>query len=313
VVIPTRNRAERISRAVASVLDTDPGPLEVIVVDQSDDESTSTALEPFRGRWELRYLKRPPRGSAHARNLGIGEARGDVIALTDDDCVVPADWVGELTRAFESDDRLGVVFGNVAAAPHDPAAGFVPAYFRPEASVARTPNESYRVDGMSACMAIRRSVWQALGGFDELLGAGAPLRSAAEGDFGLRALRGGHVLRHLPRWSVVHHGFRAWPEGRALIHDYWFGTGATVAKPLRSGGLSAWRFAFHLAWRWAFGRSPVAESLGVSAHRWLRLTAFLKGLAAGARTPLDGSTGHYAPARGGERVAVGPLPADSRR
>jgi glycosyltransferase involved in cell wall biosynthesis len=317
VVIPTRNRPDRIPSAVGSVLENDPGPFEVIVVDQSDDESTRTALESFRARAQLRYLKTPPRGSANARNLGISQARGNVIALTDDDCVVPGNWVSELNRAFEADSRVAVVFGNVLAAPHDSAAGFIPAYLRRDAATARTANESHRVDGMSACMALRPSAWQALGGFDEMLGAGAPLRSAAEGDFGLRALEAGYALRHSPQWTVVHHGFRRWPDGRALIHDYWYGTGAVVAKPLKSGDWSAWRFASHLAWRWAFGRSPVAASLGVSAHRWLRLTAFLKGLAAGALTPVDRATGHYTPdgdrgdqAAAGHQVPITGSPSD---
>ncbi|HYN22906.1 MAG TPA: hypothetical protein VE078_18240, partial [Thermoanaerobaculia bacterium] len=48
------------------------------------------------------------------------------------------------------------------------------------------------------------------------------------------------------------------------------------------------------AGQWAFGRSPVAASLGTRRHRLLRLRSFLQGCAAGATAPIDRSTGHFA-------------------
>jgi GT2 family glycosyltransferase len=301
VVIPTRNRPHRVVTAVSSVLASAGADFDLIVVDQSDDESTRVALEPFAERPNVRYLRTATRGSAMARNVGIAEARTEVIGLTDDDCAVPANWVRELVGAFEADSRIGIVFGDVVAAPHDPEAGFIPAYVRREPCVARTARERHLADGMSACMGMRRSAWETVGGFDPMLGAGAPLKSAAEGDFALRALRAGYFVTGAPQLTVEHHGFRAWAEGHSLIQRYWYGTGAMLAKPVKGGEWSAWPVALRLAWQWAFRRSPVAASLGPHPRRWMRLSAFLRGFATGAVTPVDRSTGLY---RGPDRDPV---------
>lgn len=293
IVIPTRNRAHRVATAVRSVLAIEDDSYEIVVVDQSDDDATGVALAGVRAGPKLRYVKVAGMGSATARNIGIGEASGEIIGLTDDDCEVRPGWTRELTAAFVVDRRIGVVFGNVIAAPHDRAAGFIPAQVREEGYVARSIGTKHRADGMAACMGLRRDVWQSLGGFDTMLGSGAALRSAAEGDFALRALAAGYFVSSAPNLQVLHHGFRRWDEGRRLIHSYWYGTGAMLAKPVKRGQLGIYPLLARLSSRWAVGRSPVATSLGSRPFRWLRLAAFLQGLRAGLLTPIDPGSGHY--------------------
>jgi GT2 family glycosyltransferase len=248
--------------------------------------------------------------------VGVAHAHGTLVGLLDDDCDAPATWVPELVAAFAGEPRVGVVFGNLEAGSHDAAAGFVGSYHREEPSLARHLWEQDRADGVAACMGVRRSVWEQVGGFDEMLGVGARLKSAAEGDFTLRALAAGHFVYETPRWSAVHRGFRSWDESPDTVHRYWYGTGAMVAKPLKLGQRGAWRLLARLGWRWAFGRSPVSVSLGGSAHRLSRLAAFLRGFAAGLLTPLDRSTGHYRLSRrktgAAARRAAGQAVADRR-
>lgn len=297
IVVPTRNRSERVVRAVQAVLAADRDDVEIVIVDQSDDDSTRAALAEFRGRSNFRYVRTNGMGSAMARNIGIGHARAEVVGLTDDDCEVSADWIPELVAAFAVDGRIAVVFGAVAPAAHESDAGFIPAHVGRVQFLARRPSQMHRVDGMAACMGVRRSAWQAIGGFDTALGSGAPLRSAAEGDLALRALGAGYFVYSNPRLEVLHHGFRTWEEGRELISSYWYGTGAMLAKPVKRGRLSVCPLLARLALRWAFGRSPVAASLGSRPQTWFRLWAFLRGFAAGVLTPIDPAFGHYAPRR----------------
>lgn len=291
VVVPTRNRPARAAATVRQLLDCD-GDFEVVVVDQSDDGATRLALAELEGA-TVRLVSTATRGVAAARNLGVAHARGALVGLLDDDCEAPLDWVPQLVAAFGTDDRVGVVFGNLQAGPHDPAAGFVGSYLRDEPCLVRHLWEQDRADGVAACMGIRREVWEQLDGFDEMLGVGAPLKAAAEGDFTLRALAAGHFVYDTPRWMAVHRGFRGWEESPDTVHRYWYGTGAMLAKPLKLGERGAWRLLTRLGWRWAFGRSPVSVGLGTSAHRLSRLSAFLRGFATGVLTPLDRSTGHY--------------------
>jgi GT2 family glycosyltransferase len=282
-----------VTTAVRSILANASNSLEIVVVDQSNDDRTLLALAELSAAGALRYVRVAGKGSAAARNNGIAEARAEIIGLIDDDCEAPPDWISELAEAFGRDGRIGVVFGNVVPAAHDPAAGFIPAHIGDHSRVARSIREKHWVDGMAACMGLRHSVWRALGGFDTMLGSGAPLRSAAEGDFALRALTAGWFVSSSPALHVVHHGFRGWTEGRRLIHSYWYGTGAMAAKAVKQRQPGIVPHLARLASRWAVGRSPVAASLGKRGYRLLRLTAFLQGFGAGMRTPVDAASGQY--------------------
>lgn len=85
VVIPTCNRPELATRAVASALAQTHGNLEVVVVIDGPDEPTAKALAEI-GDERLRVIELPERGKApHARNVGARNARGRWTALLDDD------------------------------------------------------------------------------------------------------------------------------------------------------------------------------------------------------------------------------------
>lgn len=83
VVIPTYNRASRISVAVRSVLDQTGISCEVIVIDDGSTDGTEEALGPLMDR--IRYIKTQNQGVSAARNCGIREAQGDWIAFLDSD------------------------------------------------------------------------------------------------------------------------------------------------------------------------------------------------------------------------------------
>jgi glycosyltransferase involved in cell wall biosynthesis len=293
VVIATRNRGNRIARTVGTILSNDYPDYEVVVVDQSDDDQTQASLQLHRADPRLRYLRSAAKGVSAGRNLAISTARGELIAITDDDCDVATDWLQQLSAAFRSDARIGIVFGNVLADTHDRATGFIPSYVRHEPFTARGIRDKHRVEGISACMGIRKDTWQALGGFDQMLGAGAPFKSAAETDLTIRAVLAGFSVYETPRVVVTHYGFRTWAQGKPLIRGYLFGIGAMMAKHLKCGHWSVLHVVLHLAWRWAFQRPAV--DLGDRLHRGVRLKAFLHGFACGAKTAVDRTTGQYIP------------------
>ena len=55
----------------------------------------------------------------------------------------------------------------------------------------------------------RKDIWQALYGFDEMLGAGGLLKSSSEGDIVIHSLHQGHPVGEMPNMFVTHNGFRA--------------------------------------------------------------------------------------------------------
>jgi glycosyltransferase involved in cell wall biosynthesis len=88
VVIPTYQRRESVSRAVASALEQELSPLEVIVCDDGSSDGTQEAMESWaRKEPRLRYLRLPRNhgAPAAARNLGTRGARGGWVAFLDDD------------------------------------------------------------------------------------------------------------------------------------------------------------------------------------------------------------------------------------
>jgi len=182
----------------------------------------------------------------------------------------------------EADPRIGLVFGGVLPMPHDPATGFVPSYVRQDAFLARSLVDKAKIDGMGACMALRRRIWTDLGGFDERFGAGGPFQAADEGEFALRALKAGWFVYETPTASVIHRGLRGRTEAQALVHRYAYGTGAMMAKHVRARTPHAKRLLGTMAWRWALGRMHSAVRIGGGRRRWLRLDGFVRGFVAGA-------------------------------
>jgi glycosyltransferase involved in cell wall biosynthesis len=83
VVIPTYNRRALVEEAIRSALDQTAGAAEVVVIDDGSTDGTAEALRSFAG--PIRVLHQPNRGVASARNLGIREARGELIAFLDSD------------------------------------------------------------------------------------------------------------------------------------------------------------------------------------------------------------------------------------
>lgn len=199
------------------------------------------------------------------------------------------------------DPRIGIVFGNVLPAVQNAATGCIPAHIRQQAVLARTTGDKHLVQGMGACMAVRRSVWESLNGFDELLGAGARFQAGEDGDLALRALIAGHWVYETPEVWVTHYGLRSWAQLPALIDAYWRGTGATMVKPLKTRQWQALPLLLRMAGGWALGRSVVGASLG-RQRRFAKLWSFGAGFFEGATVAVDKRTGHYVRASGGDRV-----------
>jgi len=292
VVVPTRDRPDRLVDALRHLVDCIEAGDEIIVVDQSSGEATAQAIR--RAGLPVRYLRSGGVGVALARNEGIQISRHAWIATTDDDCRVAHDWLRQLRRVLAGDRRIGIVFGEVRAAELDPERGFTPVYHIAEPRIATRLAERNRVQGLSACMGLTRTAWQALGGFDAMLGAGGPLRSGAESDLALRALANGFRVFETPAICVVHDGFRCWGEGERLLQRYAFGTGAMFAKNLKLQGFPLVALIVDLARRWASGgASPHTAGHGVPRARWRRGGQFAAGFVRGLAWPIDRRSGLF--------------------
>ncbi|WP_067829011.1 glycosyltransferase family 2 protein [Actinomadura kijaniata] len=163
-------------------------PCEIVVVDASEGRLDHLAAAHPGVRW-LRY-DRPPGvrvSIPHQRNVGVRAADGDVVVFTDAGCLPAEGWLGELLAPLAKDGE-DVVAG-VATGP----AGHAGLYDR---DALRVPE--YLEECPTINLAFRRSVFDAVGGFDESFEYGSDV------DFSWRVTAAGYRIRSAPAARVVH-------------------------------------------------------------------------------------------------------------
>jgi glycosyltransferase involved in cell wall biosynthesis len=101
VIIPSYNSEHTISNCLDSLQGQSyAGEFEIIVVDSSYDRTPEIVASGYPAIKLVRLNKRTDPGTA--RNIGIGEARGDLIAFIDADCVAAPDWFERIVGAHDS-------------------------------------------------------------------------------------------------------------------------------------------------------------------------------------------------------------------
>jgi GT2 family glycosyltransferase len=117
IVLGTFNRADQLDAALCHLLaQGDGGPsYELVVVDNNSADRTREIVEAHLAEADgrLRYLFEPRQGLSYARNAGIAAARGDIVAFTDDDVRVSADWTASIARAFRAHPDVDCVGGRI--------------------------------------------------------------------------------------------------------------------------------------------------------------------------------------------------------
>jgi glycosyltransferase involved in cell wall biosynthesis len=116
VVIPSRDRRGPLERCLNALVEQTHPHFEVVVVDDASSDGTTAFLQEFSAdhptlplRWIVNDVNI---GANRSRNRGIREARGELVAFTDSDCVPAPDWLERLTAPF-ADANLGAVTGAI--------------------------------------------------------------------------------------------------------------------------------------------------------------------------------------------------------
>jgi glycosyltransferase involved in cell wall biosynthesis len=114
VIIPTYNHRDYILHTLASVASQTYAVYEIIVVNDSSPDDTATLLRPLAETGRIRYIQQENAGVAAARNHGLREARGDLIAFLDDDDYWPDDKIEWQVRYLNEHPEAGVIVGDIA-------------------------------------------------------------------------------------------------------------------------------------------------------------------------------------------------------
>lgn len=253
VVVCTRDRSDILTACLRRLQAVDYPHVEFVIVDNAaTGPATRDTVSSFTDRdRRFRYVAEPLPGLSRARNRGLSEARGDVVAYTDDDVAVDPGWVHGLLLGFARHPDAACVTGLVCTASVN---GEAEAYFDARAASWSTRCEPEIFDlschrrddplypyspgifGTGANFAFRRSVLVELGGFDDALGAGSLTKGGEDLDAFVRVLNAGHGLVYEPSGIVWHH-HRADRSG-LLKQMFAYGTGlsAFMTKCLLSRG-----------------------------------------------------------------------------
>jgi len=116
VIVCTRNRAELLRRALASVIDQEfpPADYEVVVIDNGSTDRTPEVARQFQNKAVVRYLREEHLGLCIARNTGWRAASGHYIAFLDDDAIASPRWLAAIRDGFAAaPPMVGAIGGRV--------------------------------------------------------------------------------------------------------------------------------------------------------------------------------------------------------
>lgn len=213
VVLSTYNRADRLPAALDALLaQTGHVLYEIIVVDNNSTDDTAAVVHPIarHSAGRVRYAFEPRQGLSHGRNAGIALARSPIIAFTDDDVRVAADWILQMKRAFDEHPDAGYVGGRVLPdwlAP--PPSWLTTAHWAPLAlqdygADLQVSGRERAVCLVGANLAFRKQVFARVGLFTASLGRVKDgIGSTEDHDLQLRAWRAGFFGIYVPSIVVL--------------------------------------------------------------------------------------------------------------
>jgi GT2 family glycosyltransferase len=215
VIVVCFNSQDTLARCLAHLFDQDHPNYEVIVVDDGSTDGTAAVAEAASSEGPLKLVRaKRNRGCPAARNLGLREARGEIVAFVDADGFAAPDWLSRLTASFTDDPQIGGVASTVFFDDNplvlNGAGGTVN---RQGWAADMSMNRSYEdvqfareaVYPMGCGMAIRREALTRVGPFDARM-----LNYYDDVDYGIRLWRAGYRV-------VV--AADAWVDHAAAIGD----------------------------------------------------------------------------------------------
>jgi glycosyltransferase involved in cell wall biosynthesis len=286
VILCTYNRCETLAKALesisASILPSEI-PWEVLVVDNNSRDQTREVVEKFCSRYpsHFRYMLEPQQGKSYALNTGIRQARGNVLAFTDDDVVVEPTWLQNLSAPLDDGKWAGVggrvlperTFSPPSWIAHKDRYALAPlAVFAPDIEAGPLNEPPF-----GANMAFQKRLFEKYGGFRIDLGPrpGSQIRSE-DTEFGDRILAAGELLFYQPS-AIVYHSVPQERVQKKYFLAWWFDK---ARADIRASGIPAdakWCFAgipLHLfrrlaAWtlRWLVAYRP-AERFSCKLKVW---------------------------------------------
>ena len=229
VVICSRNRPRLLAETVESVLAGDEVPAEIVIVDESDTPAAELIPDGSSRGCHIRHLTTTARGLSWGRNAGAAAAAHDLLVFTDDDMTADPQWIPALVGTLSRAGSRDVVTGRVLPGGRETPGGFVPALAVSEKGAVYSGRLGRDVLA-GGNMAIRRALFETMGGFDVRLGPGSRFPAAEDNDLGFRLLEAGGRILYVPEALLYHRAWRPASAYLPLRFAYGRGKGGFYAK-----------------------------------------------------------------------------------
>jgi glycosyltransferase involved in cell wall biosynthesis len=295
LIISSRNRAYGLTNCLDAVSvaarQASYLRLELVFVDNGSTDSTSDVVREWAKTAPIstNLVYESTAGLAVARNAGMAAARGRLLAFTDDDCEIFADYFSLVAALFAGDKQPVMRGGRIELGD----ARDLPVTIKTELEPSVLTSDLHAGGFIhGANMAFPRTLIDTVGLFDTRFGAGSPFRSGEDTDYVHRAFNAGIRVEYLPDFAVKHfHGRRELGDVKKLQSGYAFGNGALYAKYLfdrRSNMRGMLRWDIRQAVLEAIGRRKLSDELGLTYRSQLRdnltgMLAYWRGQRSGRR------------------------------
>lgn len=243
IIICTYNRDPYIDQSILHILNqaVSKDKYELIVVNNNSTDRTDEICRELLTEHDFRYFIETSQGLSYARNRGISESRGEILAFIDDDAMAAPDFIQNLLNFYHSRPNVSASGGRIypryeTAKPH-----WISKFLMPLMSVIDLGDQpkaftlgSYPI---GANMAFRRSVIESVGDFNTSLGrSGKNLQGGEEKDIFQRIRSKGLDVWYIPDVIVDH----VIPEARlqpAFIRK--MGNGIGESERIRTSEISS--------------------------------------------------------------------------
>jgi GT2 family glycosyltransferase len=282
----TRNRPGQLRDCLRSILANTFKNFSLVIVDQSTNEETVEAIYGFKSK-RIKVIRMPKPGKTKGLNLLISQAKSEILAFTDDDCIVTKDWLQGIVDTYQQFPQIAGIFGNVLPYQPEKHVGEICPSLAKTAKFTLLTKKNLRHFLSGNNMSIKRSVFEKLGYFQEWLGVGSVGQGGEESELTFRILRNGLTMAVNPKLVVFHNRWLTIREAKLLKIRYICGFVAALSSFFLSKDRdSAWlfiKFNFYESINLRFDKSMnlVRQLVTEVGLMILALLAIIKGLSLG--------------------------------
>ena len=200
IIVPVYNRPDEVDELLESLTHQVFRNFEVVIVEDGSDKRCDEVCNRYKDLLPLRYYYKKNSGPGNSRNFGVDYANGDYVIILDSDVVVPPHYLSaideELSRE-QCDFFGGADAAHASFTPVQKAISYSMTSFFTTGGIRGGKKKLDKFYPRSYNMGVRRTAYQALGGFSRM-------RFGEDIDFSYRLIENGYKSRLFPEAWVWH-------------------------------------------------------------------------------------------------------------